>query len=159
MRLAELRQDEHPNDAIPIYQEEVERAISAKDNRETRRYACHDARRPSSRSQAPSPPMPAVLPLSYHPGMVVRKKRSISMPPELDSRIELAAAAEGTSYSGWLAAVAGKEFTIRAGLDAVAGFERSHGRFTLDELAEAETWANEALARSKPSGTRRRQSA
>ena len=33
MRLAELRQDEHPNDAIPIYQEEVERAISAKDNR------------------------------------------------------------------------------------------------------------------------------
>ena len=35
------------------------------------------------------------------------------MPPELDSRIEAAAAAEGTSYSGWLAAVARKEFTIR----------------------------------------------
>jgi uncharacterized Zn finger protein len=33
IRLAELRQDEHPNDAIPIYQEEVERAISAKNNR------------------------------------------------------------------------------------------------------------------------------
>jgi uncharacterized Zn finger protein len=33
MRLAELRQYEHPNDAIPIYQEEVERAIGAKDNR------------------------------------------------------------------------------------------------------------------------------
>jgi uncharacterized Zn finger protein len=33
MRLAELRQDEHPNDAIPIYQEEVERAIAAKDTR------------------------------------------------------------------------------------------------------------------------------
>jgi hypothetical protein len=103
--------------------------------------------------------MPAVLPLYYHSGMVVRKKRSISMPPELDSRIESAAAAEGTSYSGWLAAVARKEFTIRAGLDAVAGFERSHGRFTPDELAEAETWANEALARSKRTGTRQRQSA
>ena len=69
------------------------------------------------------------------------------MPPELDSRIESAAAAEGTSYSGWLAAVARKEFTIRAGLGAVAGFERSHGRFTPEELAEAETWANEAQAR------------
>ena len=31
--VAELRQDEHPNDAIPIYQEEVERAIAAKDTR------------------------------------------------------------------------------------------------------------------------------
>jgi hypothetical protein len=81
------------------------------------------------------------------------------MPPELDSRIESAAAAEGTSYSGWLAAVARKEFTIRAGLDAVAGFERSHGRFTPDELAEAETWANKALARAKRTGTRQRQSA
>jgi hypothetical protein len=78
------------------------------------------------------------------------------MPPELDSSIESAAAAEGTSYSGWLAAVVRKEFTLRAGLDAVAGFERSHGRFTPDEIAEAETWAKEALARSTSTGTRRR---
>ena len=35
MQLAELRQDEYPADAIPIYQEEVERAIGAKN---TRRY-------------------------------------------------------------------------------------------------------------------------
>jgi hypothetical protein len=100
----------------------------------------------------------AVLPLYYYPGMAVRKKRSVSMPPEIDSRIESAAAAEGTSYSGWLAAVARKEFTIRAGLDTVAGFERSHGRFTPDELAEAETWANEAVARAKRTATRRRRS-
>jgi uncharacterized Zn finger protein len=33
MQLAELRQDEYPADAIPIFQEEVERAIGAKDNR------------------------------------------------------------------------------------------------------------------------------
>jgi uncharacterized Zn finger protein len=33
MQLAKLRQDEHPADAIPIYQEEVEGAIGAKDNR------------------------------------------------------------------------------------------------------------------------------
>jgi hypothetical protein len=29
MRLAELRQDKYSTDAIPIYQEEVERAIGA----------------------------------------------------------------------------------------------------------------------------------
>jgi hypothetical protein len=91
--------------------------------------------------------------------MVVRRKRSISMPPELDSSIETAAAAEGTSYSGWLAAVARKEFTIRDGLDAVSGFERSNRRFSPDELAEAETWANEAVARSKRTGMRQRRSA
>ena len=91
--------------------------------------------------------------------MAVRKKRSVSMPPDLDAEIAAAAAQAGMSYSAWLAGVARKEFTIRAGLDAVAGFERSHGRFTPDELAEAETWANEALARSKRSGTRQRQSA
>ena len=33
IQLANLRQDEHPLDAIPIYQEEVERAIGAKDTR------------------------------------------------------------------------------------------------------------------------------
>jgi hypothetical protein len=35
------------------------------------------------------------------------------MPPDLDSHIESAAASEGRSYSGWLAAVARQEFTIR----------------------------------------------
>ena len=81
------------------------------------------------------------------------------MPPELDSNIEAAAAAAGTTYSGWLATVARKEFTVRAGLDAVASFERAHGRFTPEEVAEAETWANEAIARSKRSGARQRRSA
>lgn len=81
------------------------------------------------------------------------------MPPDLDSRIEAAARDEGRSYSGWLAEVARKEFTIRAGLDAVAGFERAHGSFTREEIAEAETWANETLARSKQTGAGRRQSA
>lgn len=100
-----------------------------------------------------------VLLLYYHLVMVSRKKRSISMPPELDSSIEAAAAAEGTSYSGWLAGVARKEFTVRAGLDAVAGFERAHGRFTPEEVAEAETWANESIARSKRTGARQRRSA
>lgn len=91
--------------------------------------------------------------------MVVRKKRSISMPPDLDTNIEAAASAAGMTYSGWLAAMARKEFMLRAGLDAVAGFEKEHGSFTPDELAEAETWATETLVRSNRTGARRRQTA
>jgi len=91
--------------------------------------------------------------------MVVRKKRSISMPPDLDTDIEAAASAGGMTYSGWLAAMARKEFMVRAGLDAVAGFEKDHGSFTPDELAEAETWAREALVGSNRTGARQQQSA
>lgn len=91
--------------------------------------------------------------------MAVRKKRSISMPPELDAAIEEAAAAAGMTYSAWLAQAARKEFAVRAGLAAVAEYERQHGPFTADELAEAEKWAQEALTRSKRSGSRQRRSA
>jgi hypothetical protein len=77
--------------------------------------------------------------------MVVRKKRSISMPPELDAEISAAATRAGLSYSGWLAATARKEFTIRAGLAAASQFEGEHGKFTPAELAEADEWAAEAI--------------
>ena len=62
--------------------------------------------------------------------MAVRKKRSISMPPDLDAEIAAAAEQAGLSYSAWLADAARKEFTIRAGLAAVSEFEREHGAFT-----------------------------
>jgi hypothetical protein len=48
--------------------------------------------------------------------VAVRKKRSISIPPDLDAEISAAAELEGMSYSSWLAATVRKEFTIRAGL-------------------------------------------
>jgi hypothetical protein len=88
--------------------------------------------------------------------MAVRRKRSISMPPGLDAEIEAAAMQEGVTYSAWLAEVARKEFTIRAGLDAVAQFEQEHGAFNSDELAEAEAerWAAEAIERAQGSGAR-----
>jgi hypothetical protein len=86
--------------------------------------------------------------------MAVRRKRSISMPPGLDAEIEAAATHEGMSYSAWLAAVARKEFTIRAGLDAVSQFEQEHGAFSSDEIAEAEQWAAEAIERGHHSGVR-----
>lgn len=95
----------------------------------------------------------AVLPLCYHNFMAVRKKRSISMPPELDAEIAAAAAQAGMSYSAWLADTARKEFTIRAGLAAVSQFEQDHGAFTARELAEAEEWAAGAVERARRTGT------
>ncbi len=90
--------------------------------------------------------------------MAVRKKRSISMPPELDAEIAAAATQAGVSYSAWLADMARKEFTIRAGLTAVGQFERDHGPFTPAELAEADEWADQAIRRPSQAaaGSRRR---
>jgi hypothetical protein len=73
--------------------------------------------------------------------MAVRKKRSISIPPELDEQITAAAEAAGMSYSAWVAQAAWKEFTIRAGLEAVSQYETEHGAFTPDEIADADQWA------------------
>jgi hypothetical protein len=84
--------------------------------------------------------------------MAVRKKRSISMPPDLDAEIAAAAAQAGMSYSAWLAETARKEFTIRAGLAAVSQFEQDHGAFTPEELAEAEQWAATAVERASRTG-------
>ena len=83
--------------------------------------------------------------------MAVRKKRSISMPPDLDAEIAAAAARAGMSYSAWLADTARKEFAIRAGLAAVSQFERDHGVFTAEEVSAAEEWAATALERASTS--------
>jgi hypothetical protein len=83
--------------------------------------------------------------------MAVRKKRSISIPPELDAEIAAAAQSAGVTYSAWIAQTARKEFTIRAGLEAVSQFECEHGPFSPDEIAEADEWAARI---SQSSGTR-----
>jgi hypothetical protein len=97
----------------------------------------------------------AVLLLCYRHSMAVRKKRSISMPPDLDAEIAAAAADAGLSYSSWLADTARKEFTIRAGLAAVSQFEQDHGPFTAEELADADEWAGRAIQRSGAGAGRR----
>jgi hypothetical protein len=80
--------------------------------------------------------------------MAVRKKRSISMPPDLDAEIAAAAAEAGLSYSAWLADTARKEFAIRAGLAAVSQFDQENGAFTAEEIADADAWAARAIERS-----------
>jgi hypothetical protein len=85
--------------------------------------------------------------------MAVRKKRSISMPPDLDAEIARAAAVAGLSYSAWLADTARKEFIIRAGLAAVSQFEQENGAFTAEEIADADAWAARAIERPGPART------
>jgi hypothetical protein len=91
--------------------------------------------------------------------MAVRKKRSISMPPDLDAEIAAAAARAGLSYSAWLAETARKEFAIRAGMTAVSQFEQDHGAFTAEELADADAWAAKAVERVSQTEARARRSA
>ena len=79
--------------------------------------------------------------------MAIRKKRSISLPPDLDAEIAAAAEQAGMTYSAWLADTARKEFTIRAGLNAISAYEEEHGPVTPQELAEADEWAARALRR------------
>jgi len=74
------------------------------------------------------------------------------MPAELDTAIEAAAAAAGTTYSGWLADVARKELLIARGLEGVAAFEAAEGVFTPDEIADAAKWVEQTLGRSPRSG-------
>ena len=88
--------------------------------------------------------------------MAVRKKRSISLPPDLDAEIAAAAEQDGMSYSAWLADAARKEFTIRAGLNAVASYEEEHSPITPDELAAADEWVTAALRRPAAGQKRRR---
>ncbi|HEX4661594.1 MAG TPA: hypothetical protein VH307_29720 [Streptosporangiaceae bacterium] len=88
--------------------------------------------------------------------MAVRRKRSISMPPDLDAEIAAAAAEAGLSYSAWLADAARKEFTIRAGMAGVSQFEQDHGAFSAEEMADADAWAARAIERSRRTRPRRR---
>lgn len=78
------------------------------------------------------------------------------MPPDLDAEIAAAADEAGLSYSGWLAATASKEFTIRAGLAAVRQFEDEHGAFTPEEIAEADAWVTRATAAAGSAKAKRR---
>ena len=93
-----------------------------------------------------------VVPLCYRRIMAVRKKRSISIPPELDAAIAAAAQDAGMSYSAWITQTARKEFIIQAGLEVVSKYEAEHGPFSPDEIAEADEWAARI---TQPPATRR----
>jgi Arc/MetJ-type ribon-helix-helix transcriptional regulator len=89
-------------------------------------------------------------------GMATRRKRSISLPPDLDAQIQAEVEREGVTYSAWLLDAARKELKVRAGLEALAGVEKQIGPFTSEELAEADEWARETVERKRRSSRARR---
>jgi hypothetical protein len=52
------------------------------------------------------------------------------------------------SDSAWQAEAARKEHIVQAGLASASQFERDHGPFTPEELAEASEWAAQAIRRA-----------
>jgi len=81
--------------------------------------------------------------------MAQRDKRSVSLPPELAQAIDRAAAEDGTTFSGWLAATAAHRIRLEAGRRGIADWEREHGSLTSEELADGLARARTLLGRTK----------
>ena len=64
-------------------------------------------------------------------------KLAITVDPEIHESILAAAAREGVSVSAWMTDAARQALRRRAGLAAVALWEKQHGRFTTEEMNEA----------------------
>lgn len=89
--------------------------------------------------------------------MATRRKRSISLPPEIDEAVEAAALEEGTTFSAWVTEAARNRLIVRDGLAAVAEYEAEYGAFTEEELRDADAWVTATLAKSNaPEGSTRR---
>lgn len=65
-------------------------------------------------------------------------KISISIAPEVHTRLVEAAEVEGVTVSAWISRAAEDRLAISDGLALVAQWEAEHGAFTLDELARAD---------------------
>lgn len=85
--------------------------------------------------------------LCYHRLMARRDKRSVSLPPELAAAIDQAAAAEGSTFSAWLAETAAHRLRLEAGRSGLAAWEKEHGPLTAQELSEGLARARAALGR------------
>jgi len=64
-------------------------------------------------------------------------KLAITVDPEIHQNILAAAAREGVSVSAWMTVAARDALQRRAGLAAVALWEKQHGRLTAEEMDEA----------------------
>ncbi len=64
-------------------------------------------------------------------------KLAITMDPDVHDNVLAAAARDGVSVSAWMTAAAREALRRRAGLAAVALWEKQHGRFTTEEMNDA----------------------
>ena len=64
-------------------------------------------------------------------------KLAITVDPDIHKNILAAAARDGVSVSAWMTAAAREALQRRAGLAAVALWEKQYGRLTSEEMNEA----------------------
>jgi hypothetical protein len=64
-------------------------------------------------------------------------KLAITVDPDIHESIVAAAASDGVSVSAWMTLAAREALQRRAGLAAVARWEKQHGPFTTEEMKEA----------------------
>src|SRR5579875_3052528 len=64
-------------------------------------------------------------------------KLAITIDPQVHKNIVAAAARDGVSVSAWITSAAREALQRRAGLAAVAEWEKQHGAFTPEEMHEA----------------------
>jgi hypothetical protein len=64
-------------------------------------------------------------------------KLAITIAPEIHKSVLAAAARDKVSVSAWMTSAAREALQRRAGLAAVAVWEKQHGRFTAEEMDEA----------------------
>ena len=64
-------------------------------------------------------------------------KLAITIDPDIHKNILAAAARDGVSVFAWMTTAAREARQWRAGLAAVALWEKQHGRFTTEEMKEA----------------------
>ena len=80
-------------------------------------------------------------------------KLAITIDPDIHEKVLAAAARDGMSVSAWMTAAARLSLQRRAGLAAVALWEKQHGRFTTEEMNQAR---RTVLAQLRASRTVRR---
>lgn len=77
-------------------------------------------------------------------------KLAITIDPAVHRNIVSAATRERVSVSAWMTAAAREALQRRAGLAAVALWEKEHGRFTTAEMNEARGRVGVQLLASRP---------
>jgi hypothetical protein len=78
-------------------------------------------------------------------------KLAVTIDPEVHKNILAAAARDGVSVSAWMTVAAREALQRRAGLAAVALWEKEHGRFTTEEMNEARRRVRAQLLASRTS--------
>jgi hypothetical protein len=76
-------------------------------------------------------------------------KLAITVDPDIHKKILAAAARDRVSVSAWMTAAAREALLRRAGLAAVALWEKQHGRFTVEEMNEARRTVRAQLRTSR----------